>query len=554
MRKLAYSGKKKKEQLKEKKLRKSERKNDGDSLSESTIQENFTPAFNINNLEDDLNNLTLKDKKSVSELDSKFNSISKEKVEEEKSRARLPFERLPSSALKIGYEDLYENNNFIDIPKRGHWTELDTKETLEQREQEKFDAWLQNVYSKFNAQSLSWFEENLNVWRQLWRVVEISEIILYVVDIRHPIVDLVERKVVEEWEQYFKLKFPNLTFATFSYYPEEAFYIRNELNKKFTRKETKVKYKRYQKAYGVIQLLKACKNTKAVKNGIVVDFNELIKLIDSNIKKMETLLETKKKSEVSKSDRKREKNELRSSFKNVDIKIKDLDQDNYLSDTKEKNVHNFKDDEDSDEFDSSTDEEDSYYMNVHAVEEPHANSSGLEEYSQIQLVANKDMLTIGLIGHPNVGKSSLINSIVGKKVVSTSRTPGHTKHFQTINLNSFIRVCDCPGLVFPSIIPKPLQILSGMYKIAQVKEPYSSVQYLAERINLEKALGLLNQNDNDKSNVEWSAWKICEEFALKKGFLTSKSGRPDTYRAANLILRLCCDGKILLCFRPNFLK
>ena len=38
-----------------------------------------------------------------------------------------------------------------------------------------------------------------------------------------------------------------------------------------------------------------------------------------------------------------------------------------------------------------------------------------------------DWVTIGLVGHPNVGKSSIINGIMGKKVVSTSRTPGHTK-------------------------------------------------------------------------------------------------------------------------------
>ena len=62
------------------------------------------------------------------------------------------------------------------------------------------------------------------------------------------------------------------------------------------------------------------------------------------------------------------------------------------------------------------------------------------------------VLTIGTIGYPNVGKSSLINSLMGKRVVSVSKTPGHTKHFQTIFINSKIRLCDCPGLVFPSKI------------------------------------------------------------------------------------------------------
>lgn len=67
-------------------------------------------------------------------------------------------------------------------------------------------------------------------------------------------------------------------------------------------------------------------------------------------------------------------------------------------------------------------------------------------------------ITLGFTGYPNVGKSSVLNSIVGHKVVSVSRTPGHTKHFQTINLTPTVRLCDCPGLVFPSYVERPLQV------------------------------------------------------------------------------------------------
>lgn len=93
---------------------------------------------------------------------------------------------------------------------------------------------------------------------------------------------------------------------------------------------------------------------------------------------------------------------------------------------------------------------------------------------------SKGILTIGCVGQPNVGKSSLMNAVMGKKVVSVSRTPGHTKHFQTIFLTPNVKLCDCPGLVFPSKVPKVLQVLMGSFPIAQLREPFTTVRYLGE--------------------------------------------------------------------------
>ena len=91
------------------------------------------------------------------------------------------------------------------------------------------------------------------------------------------------------------------------------------------------------------------------------------------------------------------------------------------------------------------------------------------ENSEIEPAGEENCLTLGTIGHPNVGKSSLLNSLLGKKKVSVSKTPGHTKHFQTIYLTKNVRLCDCPGLVFPSKVPKPLQVIMGSFPIAQVQ-------------------------------------------------------------------------------------
>lgn len=65
---------------------------------------------------------------------------------------------------------------------------------------------------------------------------------------------------------------------------------------------------------------------------------------------------------------------------------------------------------------------------------------------------------IVFLGFPNVGKSSLINGLVGRKVVSVSRTPGHTRYFQTYFLTPSVKLCDCPGLIFPSLLPRQLQV------------------------------------------------------------------------------------------------
>lgn len=149
-----------------------------------------------------------------------------------------------------------------------------------------------------------------------------------------------------------------------------------------------------------------------------------------------------------------------------------------------------------------------------------------------------------------MGKSSVLNSLVGRKVVSVSRTPGHTKYFQTYYLTSTVKLCDCPGLVFPSQVSRQLQvqsysrthahthqtdeiengfshrcdcsslhvcqILAGIYPVSQLQEPYSSVGYLCERTPFLSVLKLTHpeQSSADTAHTpntdEWTAWDVCD--------------------------------------------
>ena len=75
-----------------------------------------------------------------------------------------------------------------------------------------------------------------------------------------------------------------------------------------------------------------------------------------------------------------------------------------------------------------------------------------------------------MTGYPNVGKSSVINALLGRKKVGVASMPGKTKHFQTLKLTEEVTLCDCPGLVFPKVhASKAEMVLCGLYPIDTLK-------------------------------------------------------------------------------------
>lgn len=84
-----------------------------------------------------------------------------------------------------------------------------------------------------------------------------------------------------------------------------------------------------------------------------------------------------------------------------------------------------------------------------------------------------------MVGYPNVGKSSIINTIVGKKKVGVANMPGKTKHFQTLILNNKVTLCDCPGLVFPKVsVSVAHMVLNGLYPLDTIKKYIEPIQLL----------------------------------------------------------------------------
>jgi ribosome biogenesis GTPase A len=115
-------------------------------------------------------------------------------------------------------------------------------------------------------------------------------------------------------------------------------------------------------------------------------------------------------------------------------------------------------------------------------------------------------LTVGLVGYPNVGKSSTINSLLGEKKVSVSATPGKTKHFQTIHLSPDIVLCDCPGLVFPQFaVQKAELVCDGVLPVDQLRESHGPVALVTKRIGrhvLEATYGLTIRRRGEETGFE----------------------------------------------------
>lgn len=139
---------------------------------------------------------------------------------------------------------------------------------------------------------------------------------------------------------------------------------------------------------------------------------------------------------------------------------------------------------------------------------------------------------VGVVGYPNIGKSSLINALAGKKKAKTSSDPGYTKGQQYIATPNFLLI-DTPGVI-PRLDKDEIKHIKMKMNPELLKEPDLAAMKLmeAEEGVIEKHFGIAIRDDKEET---------LEEIARLKNLLR-KGNEPDLVRAGRLVLKLYNEG------------
>ncbi len=148
-------------------------------------------------------------------------------------------------------------------------------------------------------------------------------------------------------------------------------------------------------------------------------------------------------------------------------------------------------------------------------------------------------LRVVVIGAPNVGKSTLINKLVGKKVVQTGNTPGITKTLSWIRINNDIELLDSPGILWPKLDNQDsAHILAAL---SSIKEEILDTEDIA-RFIIKKLVEYYPDRLKERykfDNIDIDT--IYDDIAKKRGLL-EKGGIANYEKVYGVIIKDLKDG------------
>ncbi|EPQ29138.1 uncharacterized protein PFL1_03426 [Pseudozyma flocculosa PF-1] len=484
------------------------------------------------------------------------------------------------------------NKERLRVPRRPAWTSATTRAQLERKEKDSFLEWRRGLAELQEGVGLvlTPFERNIEVWRQLWRVIERSHLVVQIVDARNPL-----RFRCEDLEKY--VQGLNIATSEGQGYVDEANGERGKrrnlllINKAdLLDDQQRREWAKYFDAQGIQYAFFSALNAAALQ---AARAEEEQRLADEAALAAEEAERKKQQGEDEDEDEEDEEEadgedddgyegegqengsndvdeQLANATQAVDLGTRDakplvgqeaadrLDarrgqpvKDALVSEQQ----HGQDDAVDAALSTAATDLEPSTdpcrVLNVLELEELFmACAPPLEDFA-IEGAPAPSKLVVGLVGYPNVGKSSTINALLGEKKVSVSATPGKTKHFQTIHLSPETVLCDCPGLVFPQFATTSAELVTdGVLPIDQMREFTAPAELVAKRIPkdiIEATYGIRIDTlpEEEGGTGVPTGLEMLHSYAIARGYTRQGQSGADESRAVRYVLKDYVNAKLL---------
>ncbi|KAK4403503.1 Nuclear/nucleolar GTPase 2 [Sesamum angolense] len=156
--------------------------------------------------------------------------------------------------------------------------------------------------------------------------------------------------------------------------------------------------------------------------------------------------------------------------------------------------------------------------------------SVLRQFSRLK--SDKQAISVGFVGYPNVGKSSVINTLRTKNVCKVAPIPGETKVWQYITLTKRIFLIDCPGVVYQNGDTETDIVLKGVVRVTNLQDASEHIDEVLKRVKKEHL----------KRAYRISDWEDDNDFLVQ--LCSQLGGEPDLMTAAKVILHDWQRGKI----------
>ncbi|KAH9638970.1 hypothetical protein HF086_000896 [Spodoptera exigua] len=407
----------------------------------------------------------------------------------------------------------------LTVPRRPPWHPGISAEDQLNREREVFLEWrrhLNELQASLGA-AVTPYERNLELWKQLWRTLEKSDVVLLLLDARNPLLfrcaDLEKYAQEQKCKCILLLNKADLTTE----------YERKCWAEYFTKENVSIIFFSAAKETNERKISEVSEEsipeeTDSETDSAISDTED--HNLDEDTIEKEALKHTEEDIELF-------KKQLGDLDKAVNVTADRIDRIQEILDRVVENlrlgqpIEDYPAKENTENNESTQIEEnESKVNNSHEIFDREKLLQVLKS-QKVDRLKNPPRLSVGMIGYPNVGKSSSVNVLMQTKKVSVSSMPGHTRHIQSLILDDDIELLDCPGLVLPAYAVAPDLLLTAVLPIDQMRAHDAAMARLCQLV---------------------SKHTFAEKY-VNRGFMTA-AGQPDQSRSARIMLKEAASGRL----------